>query len=97
MREDLQGTRGVEAAMTTPSTTVFVDGTPDGRSASEATSVTSEDNLLQPSVMRRRHFELMAVPVARDDHRYPSSASFNASIDQQGRFQQTLLGTHSRS
>ncbi|KAL8656025.1 MAG: hypothetical protein Q9210_000513 [Variospora velana] len=68
--------------MTTPSTTVLVDGTPDERSTSEATSVNGEDNPLTPSVMRRRHFELLAVPIAQEDHRYPSSFSFDASLDQ---------------
>ncbi|KAI4138685.1 MAG: hypothetical protein LQ341_004554 [Variospora aurantia] len=68
--------------MATSSTTVLVAGTPDERSTSEAMSVDGEGNPLTCSAMRRRHFELLAAPIAQDDHRYPSSVSFDASLDQ---------------
>ncbi|KAL9016854.1 MAG: hypothetical protein Q9185_005804 [Variospora sp. 1 TL-2023] len=68
--------------MTTPSTTVLVDSTPDERSTSQAMSVNGEGNPFTRSTMGRRQFELLAAPIAQDDHRHPSSVSFDASLDQ---------------
>ncbi|KAL8974968.1 MAG: hypothetical protein Q9197_000809 [Variospora fuerteventurae] len=68
--------------MATSSTTLLVAGTPDERSTSEAMSANGEGNPLTCSAMRRQHFELLAAPIAQDDHRYPSSVSVDASLDQ---------------
>lgn len=75
----------MKAVMATSSTTVLVASTPNERSTSEAMSVNGEGNPPTCSAMRRRHFELLAAPIAQDDHRYPSSVSFDASLDQLSR------------
>ncbi len=71
--------------MTTPSTTVLVDGVSEGPPTSVATSVSSEDESLTPTATRRHHLELLAAPQPRDEQLYPSAESFNESLDQLSR------------
>ncbi|KAL8836041.1 MAG: hypothetical protein Q9170_003086 [Blastenia crenularia] len=68
--------------MTTPSTTVLVNGTPDAASTSEATSIYDDENPLEDHATRRHQLEQLAVPSALTAERYPSAASFDASLDQ---------------
>ena len=68
--------------MTTPSTTVLVDGTPNGAPTSEATSIHEDDSPLEDNATRRHQLEQLAPPTAQGAQHYPSAASFNASLDQ---------------
>ncbi|KAL8748546.1 MAG: hypothetical protein Q9184_007225 [Pyrenodesmia sp. 2 TL-2023] len=74
--------------MTTPSTTVLVDGVSDDPATSEATSVYSEDDPLTPMATQRHHLELLTGPQLRHEQPYPSADSFNASLDQFNRISQ---------
>ncbi|KAL8953855.1 MAG: hypothetical protein Q9222_000301 [Ikaeria aurantiellina] len=67
--------------MTTPSTTIMVDGTPDGVSTSDATSIDAEEDSAQTHATRRYHFEHLAVPTTQGEQRWPSASSFNSSLD----------------
>lgn len=71
--------------MTTPSTTVLVDGVSEGPPTSVATSVHSEDDSLTPTATRTHHLDLLAAPQPREEQQYPSAESFNASLDQLSR------------
>ncbi|KAL8820221.1 MAG: hypothetical protein Q9223_001513 [Gallowayella weberi] len=67
--------------MTTPSTTALVNGTPDRMPTSSATSVDGEEDTSELNATRRHHLEQLAVPRIRNQHPWPSTASFNSSLD----------------
>ena len=67
--------------MTTPPTTVHVNGTLDGVSGTEATSVDGEQDLSQSQVTQRYHLEHLAPLASRDGDRLRSAESFNSSVD----------------
>lgn len=73
--------------MTTPSTTVLVDGVSDDPPTSVATSVDSEDDPLTPIATQRHRLELLTGPQLRHEQQYASADSFNASLDQLNRGQ----------
>ncbi|KAL8727085.1 MAG: hypothetical protein Q9166_006272 [cf. Caloplaca sp. 2 TL-2023] len=68
--------------MTTPSTTVLVDGTPEEIPTSQATSVDREEESSDINATRRHHLEQLVVPTLQvEQQRMASAASFNSSID----------------
>lgn len=71
--------------MTTPSTTVLIDGISDDPPTSEATSLDGEEDSLTPTTTRRHHLELSAGSNGGHEQQYPSVESFNASLDQLSR------------
>lgn len=72
--------------MTTPSTTILIDGTVDGAQdgdhTSEATSFHDHESPVEEHATRRHHLENLAIPSVQVGQEHPSAASFNASLDQ---------------
>ncbi|KAL8730995.1 MAG: hypothetical protein Q9181_004460 [Wetmoreana brouardii] len=58
-----------------------MDGTPDGVSTSEATSMDALEDAPDSYATPRYHFEHLTVPTTRAEQRWPSAASFDASLD----------------
>ncbi|KAL8708905.1 MAG: hypothetical protein Q9220_006237 [cf. Caloplaca sp. 1 TL-2023] len=65
----------------------MVDGTPDGLSTSDATSIDAEEDSAQSHATLRYHFEHLAVPATQGEQPWPSASSFNASVDRLEQFE----------
>lgn len=72
-------------AMTTPSTTVVVDGTPDGILTSEATSIYDDESPLEDRTTRSDQLGQLVVPSTQNGPYHPSAASLDATLNQLGR------------
>lgn len=82
--------------MTTPSTTILIDGTMDGAHTSEATSIHDDESPVEENATRRHHLENLAIPSIQVGQHHASAASFNASLDQIGEIQSTASGFNNR-
>lgn len=67
--------------MTTPSTSVLVDGTSSAIPTSRATSVDGEDDPTESNATAERHLEHLSLPTIRVQRHWPTAASFNSSLD----------------